>query len=411
MLAGLPYGLLGVLDDSGGSEDQENAKAGENLYSDAYLSSIIEKLENENASDDAMVNLINELAYSGNVLNWTNCVFDFASTGGPSSLTTLLVPLFLYGLGVGVINLAVEGRPAGAIDVLSQIEGYNLNCVQRKTEFRYPFYVHLAANESFAPLDKALFEYRKRVGKVDVPNLAIASLISKKIASGADNIGLDIRISEFGNFGKSWSQCANNAKKFNRVASVFGINSTCFLSDANNPYQRYIGRGEALEALYALLEGTEDVQLLSHKDYCWDIACYLVEKTGRAVKNKNVELKRCFQENLAFQGSKYNAFLDAVQQVKKQARHSVCADEDGYIRYDLKKIRDYIVSRQQELTGKENYPDPCGITLLCGTGDYVSCGTPVISVRNYRKEDAHMFYGMYSVQKELPYISTEKRII
>lgn len=381
------------------------------MYNAFYLSDIVNKFDNENVSDDAIIDLTHELAYSGEVMKFSNCVFDFASTGGPSSLTTLLVPLYLYGFGMGVVNLAVPGRPAGAVDVLSQIEGYNLDSIQNTDELGYPFYVHLVANENFVPMDKALFEYRKRVGKVNVPNLAIASLMSKKVASGASNIGIDIRVSEFGNFGQNWNECSDNAKKFNRIANTLGIQSTCFLSDANNPYQRHIGRGESLEALYDIIAGTGDLQLLGHKEYCRSIACCLIERAGIVLKSNDVNLKKSFEDNLVFQGSKYDAFVGAVERVKEQSHRLIYASEDGYIKYNLQEIRNYIVSYQQKWKGKEKYPDPCGVTLLCNVGDHVVRGTPVMSIRNYLTESEAAEHHLYSIQKQLPYANMKREVI
>ena len=73
------------------------------LYSVSYLDNIVNKFNKPDISDDEIIDLVRELAYSGKVIKFSNLVFDFASTGGPSSLTTLLVPLYLYGFGVGVV--------------------------------------------------------------------------------------------------------------------------------------------------------------------------------------------------------------------------------------------------------------------------------------------------------------------
>ena len=381
------------------------------LYSVSYLDNIVNKFNKPDISDDEIIDLVRELAYSGKVIKFSNLVFDFASTGGLSSLTTLLVRLYLYGFGVGVVNLAVPGRPAGAVDVLAQIKGYNLDLTPYGENPGYPFYIHLVANEAFAPLDNILFEYRKRIGKINVPNLAIASLLAKKVASGASNIGLDVRVSSFGNLGKDWNECLDNAKKFNRIANALGLQSTCFLSDANNPYQRYIGRGESLEALYDIFTSTEDPQLLEHKDYCKNIACCLIEKAGLTTSLKDINLQKLFEENLTLQGSNYAAFLHTVEKVKSQPHFKMYAREDGYIKYNLQEIRSYIVSHQEDRKGEEKYPDPCGVTLLCNTGDYVVHDTPVLSIRNDLKENGKITHRLFSIQEQPTYVHMKKEVI
>lgn len=381
------------------------------MYRDKLLSDIVSRFDDNNVLDDEIVELVYTLAHSGEVIKFPYEVFDFASTGGPSSLTTILVPLYLYGSGVNVINLAVPGRPAGAVDVLAQISGYNLESVEKNSKATVPFYIHLAANERFAPLDKALFDYRKKSGKVNVPNLAIASLLSKKVASGASTIGLDVRSATFGNFGQSWDECANNAHKFNRIANLLGIQSTCFLSDGNNPYQRYIGRGESLEAMFELLTGTADQQLNDHNKYCEDIASTMLAKAGISTKTEKINLRSCFEANLMLQGSTFDSFLESVQRVKSQAHQIIYSVGEGYIAYNLERIRAYIVSRQNSESAGSKYPDPCGITLLCRVGDYVTSGTPVLSIRDSCMEKLESQHDFYSLQKDLPNIDTRKEVI
>lgn len=365
------------------------------MYDESVLRELVEEFEKSDVMDDRMLWLIRELAESGEKIDIPGRVFDFASTGGPSSLSTLLVPLYLYGFGVNVVNLAVPGRPAGAVDVLAQIEGYNLNVFNDFRNAKTPFYIHLEVNERIVPLDKELFDFRRRINKVNIPNLAIASILSKKVAAGASNIGLDVRVSKFGNFGCDWETCRKNAKKFNRLANLLGMNSFCFLSDANIPYQGYIGRGEALEALYDIFNGREDDQLKRHKEYCREMAYRLVCEAGIFFNDEEMDIKAVFEKNLKIQGSTYDCFLDAVVRVKKQPHYNIYADGDGYIQYDLKEIRDYIVSRQRGAKDDGRYADCCGIRLLCDTGTYVKKGTPIMSVRSMIDVDQTEMKKMY----------------
>ena len=381
------------------------------IYEENYLEEIIEKIDEENVPDKQIVELIYELANSGKRIYFSTQVFDFASTGGPSSLTTILVPLYLYAMGAGVINLAVQGRPAGAVDVLSQIEGYDLENFNRNMKLEAPFYIHLEAGHCWVPLDKALFEYRKRIGKVNVPNLAIASILAKKVASGANNIGLDVRVSEFGNFGSTWEECVANAKKYNRLANLMGMRSTCFLSNANSPYQKYIGRGEALEALYDIFEERADDSLNRHVQYCEKIARMLINKADMTLKTNAINLKQSFINNLIFQGSNYDNFIKAVQRIKEQPRTIIYAGEEGYLQYNLKEIRNYIVLCQEIIMGEFKYADPCGVILLCETGTFVEKDTPILSVRNFIVDNIVQINRMYSIHKNQIIVEAQDEVI
>lgn len=381
------------------------------MYKDTDYNTLVQIFDSNDVPDQKIIDLIKTLAFSGKNMKFNHEIYDFASTGGPSSLSTILVPLYLNAYGCNVVNLAVPGRPAGAVDVLSQIPEYDINECGDIEKLVSPFYIHLAANSEFVPMDKALFEYRKQINKVNVPNLAIASLLAKKVAIGADYIGLDVRVSKHGNFGKSWSQCVSNSEKYNRIASALGIHSTCFLSDANTPYQRYIGRGEALEAIYEILHGTKDKQLQLHNEYCRGIAFCMAKNLGNTPTSFNVDFEECFSKNLMYQGSNYKNFLLAVEKVKNQPHSTVYSKSRGYVQFHLEKIRDLIVKKQKSISDTTLYPDMYGITLLCDTGDYVEPNTPILSVRScnydFNMEDDVCF----SIVETQPIIDKRKEVI
>ena len=349
------------------------------LMDTTVLKKIVEEYDGNDVSDDKIIELIMRLADSGEKYLFGKNVYDFASTGGPSSLTTLIVPLFLFGLGACVINLAVPGRPAGAVDVLSQIYNYNLNMELGKNIDR-PFYVHLSTSKKIAPLDEVLFMYRKSVNKVDVSNLVIASILSKKVASGATNIGLEIRCSEFGNFGNTWEKCIDNAKRYNRIAKKLKLNSICFVTDGQNPYQRYIGRGESLMALRSIFDNKKDGDLNKHVKMCQKMAEYMVNRTI-STNSCKVDIKEIFETNLIKQNSSMESFENALKIIENQQTIEIEAQQDGYIYYDLKEIRKQIVDEQNKRNKKVLYPDPCGVILLKSTGEYVIKGTPIIRFR------------------------------
>ena len=382
------------------------------MYQDTYLNELVQKFGRADATDSELMELVNILADSGERITMPESVFDFASTGGPSSLSTLLVPLFLFGRGVSVVDLAVSGRPAGAVDVLAQIPRYTLNDLPCITKLKRPFYIHLAANERFTPLDRALFEYRKENNKVDIPNLVVSSILAKKLASGAEIIGLDVRVSRFGNFGKNIYESRQNCIKYNRIASLLGLKSTCFISNSNYPYQNYIGRGEALLALHKIFTNQSDKLLNDHVLYCNRMANIMIENSGINMNNSNTcSLQESFVYNLESQGSSYDEFEKSVERIEHATRYTVLADTNGYIQYDLHLIRSIIVRFQNECGGNQTFPDPCGVILLCNTYDYVSCGQPVLSVRIADSNQAELFKQSIIISNELNAVEREYEVI
>jgi pyrimidine-nucleoside phosphorylase len=181
---------------------------------------------------------------------------DVASTGSPFSLTTLICPLLLVASGHIVPKLGVPGRPAGGIDCLLQIPGYRADFGTEEVIriLKQCGYAHFLAAGRIAPLDARLFVLRQANGLQAVPKLAIASILSKKLAAQVVNVGLDVRVAPWGNFGADFAAAEVTARTFAECASALGLLPYVFLSDATTPYQPYLGRAESLVAMVKILD-------------------------------------------------------------------------------------------------------------------------------------------------------------
>ena len=135
---------------------------------------------------------------------------------------------------------------------MAQIPGFKFKLGQSEFEkiIVKSGYAHSLARDDFAPLDAEFFRYRQKIGAQAVGTLAIASLLSKKVASHISEVGLDVRVAPHGNFGSDWKTARKNAKQFCRVAKLLNIRAVCVLTDGTSPYQPFIGRGESLVALH-----------------------------------------------------------------------------------------------------------------------------------------------------------------
>ncbi len=364
---------------------------------------LVEYVQKNTLSEPEIACLAKRLAESGDVITLQEppLYADIPSTGGPSSLSTLICPLFIVALGYSVPKLAVPGRPAGGVDIMAQIPGYRFLFEKNeiKTILEQCGYVHFLAADNFSPRDGELYTYRKKIGAINLPELAIASLLSKKIAVGLNRIGLDIRVASHGNFGVSWDEAKTNAHKFISVADHLNIEAICFLTDGQMPYQPFIGRGEALIALYNILENSCDDWLKKHVMTCFTMAKTVTntDKTIDCLSHEN--LKQVFSAHLQAQGTDYERFLGIVNEVQSFSRETIYANQNGYINVDLLSLRDFIVKAQNKFsTSHLFYPDPMGVILLKNTGDYVQKGEPIATVRyhsdlNYFKMGDIMSYA------------------
>lgn len=330
------------------------------------------------ANDDELADFARLLAQSGRTSPRRTRSADVASTGGPSSLTTLLCPLNLRVRGFRVPKVGVPGRPAGGVDVMGTIPGFEVDLpASRFNEVvETTGLCHVRAGSDLAPLDGELFNYRKKVGAVEVAELVIASLLSKKVAVGLSEVILEVRVWVGGNLGVTLEEARSNAARFCRVAAILGLNARCVLTDGSSPYQPYIGRGEALLALYEIFEGEPNSWLQEHVELCWR----MVGSDRKEPAPSPSLLRQEFGVHLGAQGSSWPAFLERVRQLRAQPTTVIHATTDGFAMADLALIRSVLVEAQALYSG-EVFPDPVGVTLLVKNGTPVSRGQAVAVVR------------------------------
>lgn len=309
---------------------------------------------------------------------------DVASTGGPSSLSTLLSPLYLRAWGAVVPKLGVPGRPAGGIDCLAQIPGYlaSLDRQRLVTVLDSCGYAHFLADGEMAPLDGRMFRLRQQVGAQDVPALVAASLLSKKLAVGVQNAGLDIRVAPWGNFGKTWDEARANAGLYCDAARSLGISPHPVLTDARLPYQPFLGRAESLVALDRIFRGTAEGDLASHADLCRSLAAAAMSDHAPLAPTSGQTLREIFNANLEAQGADPEAFVQVVNATVSGHRFALRASKGGFYRVSLSAVRDLFVEIQRSRSGPgAPFPDPIGAQLLRRAGEWVDAGDQVASVR------------------------------
>jgi thymidine phosphorylase len=350
--------------------------------SDSSMQNLVNHVKLYDLEDSTIALLANKLANSGlTIPNRTNEeLFDIPSTGGPSSLSTLLCPLLLALQGNKVLKLGIPGRPAGGIDVLSQIKGYNINPSISEIEkwIKEGKYVHFLANEKFTPLDAKLFQFRKRNNVINIPPLVIASLLSKKIAVELNCVGLDVRVSQFGNFGSTANEARKNAQRFNRIAQLVGIKSKCFITNGMYPQQPYIGRGEALVALNKIFEMHDNGHLRSHLGSCIKMTQAISEKSWIDFTAKDI--KSTFFANIELQGGDEKSFYKIVSHIEEGHLYSVYATKSGFLSINMYEIRNTIVKIQND-SKMSFFSDPCGIILKKMSNEYIDKGEVICSYR------------------------------
>lgn len=356
------------------------------------VKSLVQVAKSEYFEIEDIKYLATKLAHSGEhfLWNYSNRIYDIPSTGGPSSLSTLICPLILASYDKKVIKLGVPGRPAGGIDVLAQIKKYkyNYNFQDLKKLSSNSKYIHILANKYITPLDILLFNYRKLNNELNVPNLVIASILAKKIAMGVTDVGLDIRVSRYGNFGYSYSEAKKNAKKFNQVSMAIGINSKCFLTNGNVFQQPYIGRGESILALSKFFTNNQDLLLKNHFDDCIKMSLNIINEKARVKDNLTGLMFEEFKSNILFQKGDLKSFFNLAKKIEQSHLYQIKASASGLLSINLQNIRNVICLFQSKNKAQE-FVDNCGIILKCNDNSIVSKGDLLATFRcskEFKKE-------------------------
>lgn len=354
--------------------------------SDENMDHLIKLAKEDKLEDKDIYYLANVLASSGHILKLPKDIIaaDIPSTGGPSSLSTLLCPLILREADFWVPKLGVRGRPAGGIDILYQIPGYRIKyqkdevfqCLERNG------YCHFIADENYTPADAAFFSYRSKVNATSVPSLVIASILAKKIAAGLKITGLDIRVSDKGNFGRTWTEAMNNGKRFRRIAKLANIEAVCILNNIDKVQQPYIGRGEALLALYQIFEDKPCYHLQKHFEKCVAMSLEVIGSNYLDFLNISEKIKSHFSANLLSQDANYDLFVRKAKTVRRNHTNKIVATRSGFLNIDLNKLKLAIIRIQDKFNSDKNrFSDPCGIIFKKLDNDLVKKGDTLLTFR------------------------------
>ena len=367
---------------------------------------LVDHVSHHDLALDEVASLAKKLAYTGASLPTNaNTTADVPSTGGPSSLSTLICPLFLRLKGLTVPKLGMPGRPAGGIDVLATIPGYktDLSRVDVIRCLDQCQYAHFLAGREFVPLDARMFRLRQQLGAQNNPYLAAASLISKKLSASVTHVRLDVRVGPHGNFGRTLDDARTNARVFNSVATMVGLDSGCYLSDARFVYQPFIGRGEALVALDELFNDSPSTWLNEHVQSCWEMTETL--NVGVSVPTGSA-LREVFADNLDSQGSSITEFKQRVDEVRESNKTTIRAHSCGYLQIDIGELRQLLVQAQSACASEGiQFSDPCGIELLCRPGQVVYTDQPIARIRGIdalNRASSSVGSGVYSIVSIAP---------
>jgi pyrimidine-nucleoside phosphorylase len=218
-------------------------------------------------TDREIAALTGAMVGSGEVLSYGGgrVVVDKHSSGGVGDTVSLIAVPLVAACGVPVAKLSGRalGHTGGTLDKLEAIPGVrtDLSPAAFVAQVDAIGCAIAAQSDRLVPADRKLYALRDRTGTVASVGLIAASIVSKKIAGGADAIVFDVKAGS-GAFMRTVADAAALARTLVRLAASFGKRASALVSDMDEPLGAAVGSGiEAVEARDFLRGGDRDPRL------------------------------------------------------------------------------------------------------------------------------------------------------
>lgn len=332
---------------------------------------------------------------------------DKHSTGGVGDTTTLVLAPLVAAVGVPVAKMSGRGlgHTGGTIDKLESVKGFNVEISEKD-------FIKLVNDNQVAvigqsgnltPADKKLYALRDVTGTVNSIPLIASSIMSKKIAAGADAIVLDVKTGS-GAFMKTLDDAEALAHAMVRIGNNVGRNTMAIISDMSQPLGNAIGNALELKEAIATLKGNgpkdltelvltlgSQMVVLAEQATSLDEARQILIdaiKSGKAL-NK-------FKTFLSNQGGD-DSIVDSPEKLPS-AKYQVefKAKKDGYITEII--ANEIGVASMMLGAGRQTKEDVIdlgvGIVLNKKVGEHVEKGENILTIHTNTKEIDDILYKL-----------------
>ena len=264
-------------------------------------------------SDEEVYALTDVFINSGDVLDLSNISgikVDKHSTGGIGDKTTLVVAPIVASLGIKVCKMSGRGLgyTGGTIDKLESIPGFKVSLSEDEI-IKQVNEIGLAITsqtKNLVPLDKVVYALRDVTGTVESIPLIASSIMSKKIASGADKIVIDIKVGS-GALIKTLEDARHLSNLMINIGKKYNREVRTLITDMNTPLGKAIGNSlEVIEAVSILKGRGKDTYLYN---VCVELASNLV---SMALNESLEDARKMVIENIN-NGQAYDKFMEFVK--------------------------------------------------------------------------------------------------
>ena len=336
------------------------------------------------------------MANSGDILDLSKLgenVVDKHSTGGVGDKVTLILAPLIASFGIPVAKMSGRGLgfTGGTADKIEAIPGYNTSISEKEfiDNVKKIGISLITQTLNLAPADKKIYALRDTIACTESISLIASSIMSKKIASGANKIVLDVTCG-YGAFMKNLEQAEELSKTMIEIGKLANRETICIITDMNEPLGYAVGNSlEVIEAIN-FLNGDMPEDL---KDVVIELGAYMIKLAGKG--NNIEENKNKLLENIK-NGKAYNKFVELVQNqggdisyledVNKFEKATIIkevrAEEEGYIKEinaeTIGKISCTLGAGRKTKADKIDLT--VGIVLHKKVGDYIKIGDVISTV-------------------------------
>ena len=336
------------------------------------------------------------MAESGDVLDLSSIaplVVDKHSSGGVGDKTSLVVAPIVAscGLPIGKMSGRGLGFSGGTLDKMESIPGYRVDLTEAEfmKQLKEIGIVLTGQSSDLAPADGILYGLRDVTGTVPSTPLIASSIMSKKIASGAQAIVLDVKLGS-GAFMKDLEHAKELAHLMVKIGELSGRKVRALLSDMNQPLGEAVGNAlEVKEAIATLHDGGP----ADFREHCFTVSAHMLLLGEKA---ENLEEAHRMAEEAIKSGKAWEKFVQLVEAQNGDVsfiehpeklpsgsmKEEITAGQDGY----LCMVNAQSVGEASVLlgAGREKKGDPVdagvGITVHHKVGAAVKKGEPLFTV-------------------------------
>lgn len=319
---------------------------------DYHAAALIMAIYINGMNNEETTNLTLEMAHSGDVLDLSDLgiVVDKHSTGGVGDKITLIIMPVIASLGIPVAKMSGRGLgfTGGTIDKLESIPEYNTAVeVDKFIENVKKVGISIIGQTgNLAPADKKLYALRDSIACVGSKPLIASSIMSKKIAAGANKIVLDVTVGN-GAFMKTKKDATELSHIMKNIGELANKETVCVLTNMEEPVGNAVGNSLEMIEVVECLKGNipEDV-----KEIILTLGSYIVKLAGKGnnlEENKKILLENItngkalakFKELVENQGGDVSFLEDTNKFEKAKYIIPVISEEEGYVKVlDAEKI-------------------------------------------------------------------------